>query len=610
MRSTHVHITGLGLTAKHKRVIVPGQVYDRFFPKTEQTDPILNKDGDVKETVKLCEKIVYKTLGDTKAIAQYLKRPTLEETAQAIFNFFYRHYQYKEDAPGVEQLRRPARAWRDRKEGIDCDCFSISISSILTNLQVPHYFRIVKLYNRSYFQHIYVIVPRSKDADISKRENYIVIDPVLDQFDLEAPGISQKKDYTMGLPIQYLNGLSCGPAMLTGSSDFEGLGSMSLHPRQRLINALTVYRNFLKRKKRHLVQTRNTIRQRPELVSRFYKPQVLVGMLDEAIGAWDNDQAREATLERLSGIEYEALQNPSMNGLGSLGGFFDKLKKVGNKLKEGVKKGAKWVATQAKKVAKVILKYNPLSIAARAGFRLAMKLNFGFLASKAYWGYFTQEEAKAKGVSAAYWKKAHELKNKIEHIFVSLLKGEAANLRNDIIQGGRKRAAKGNLKGTEGLGVVATATITAAMAFLTPLIAFAKNIFGKGGKDDAEEGSAASAEGSATDSAAPEESSSAEPQEAASSEGSSSADSGGNKGDKKSKTLMYVGIAAAAVGVLYLATRNNNPVPVAAPYAPAPVPQPPQIPVPAAVPVAPAIAGVRKRKRKAVKKPVKAIRLT
>lgn len=179
----------LGLVARTKRKIASGNEYNRYFPEPSNTDPILNPDGSVNDTVLLAKDIALKTLADTKKIAPVLKRNSLNATCESIFNFFYGHYQYKEDKKGVEQLRRPARAWQDRKDGIDCDCFSISISSILTNLGIPHAFRIVKMYGRNYYQHIYVIVPKYNGANLNTRGNYFVIDPVLDTYDLEAPGI-------------------------------------------------------------------------------------------------------------------------------------------------------------------------------------------------------------------------------------------------------------------------------------------------------------------------------------------------------------------------------------------------------------------------------------
>ena len=91
--------------------------------------------------------------------------------------------QYKLDKKGLEQLRRPARTWADRKSGVDCDCMSIFASSILTNLQIPHKFRITK-YSQDSWQHVYVIGGENIHGVLSDVEKY---DPVTDTWEAVAP---------------------------------------------------------------------------------------------------------------------------------------------------------------------------------------------------------------------------------------------------------------------------------------------------------------------------------------------------------------------------------------------------------------------------------------
>ena len=79
-----------------------------------------------------------------------------------------------EDRKGIEQLRRPATTWKDRKTGVDCDDYTIFIASILYDLGKPFEFRITK-YSKPNYQHIYLIVPL-------KNKEYVTIDPVLVSF--------------------------------------------------------------------------------------------------------------------------------------------------------------------------------------------------------------------------------------------------------------------------------------------------------------------------------------------------------------------------------------------------------------------------------------------
>lgn len=156
------YFSGLGLTASHQRKIKSGAEYDGLFPQSRQASTVRHPDGSVYDTLEYMQDIVKRTLYQTKQIARLLKGRTLEQTCRNVFNFCYTHIQYKQDDAGFEQLRQPARTWRDRKTGVDCDCFSIFISSILTNLGIPHRLRIIELAGKGYFQHVYVIVDRPK----------------------------------------------------------------------------------------------------------------------------------------------------------------------------------------------------------------------------------------------------------------------------------------------------------------------------------------------------------------------------------------------------------------------------------------------------------------
>lgn len=182
------------MEARKKRNIKSGIEFDNLFPRSENDNKTIRRNANVYHTVSFIPKVVQDTLQQTKHIAQRLKANSIYETCKNIWHFVYNYINYKKDQDGYEQIRSPARAWHDRQQGVDCDCYSVFMSSILTNLGIPHILRITK-YHRDYFQHIYPVVP-----DGSKN---ITIDCVTDKFDYEVP-YSEKKDYPMDL--QYLNG--------------------------------------------------------------------------------------------------------------------------------------------------------------------------------------------------------------------------------------------------------------------------------------------------------------------------------------------------------------------------------------------------------------------
>lgn len=182
------------MEAKKKRNIRPGNEYDHLFPSSQNDNKTIRRNANLDHTLDFIPKVVHETLDQTKLIAQRLKGRTNYETCKNIWHFIYGHINYKKDEEGFEQIRSPARTWHDRKQGVDCDCYSVFISSILTNLDIPHILRITK-YHRDYFQHIYPIVPN--------QSGHITMDCVTDWFNHEVP-YREKKDYPMDL--QYLNG--------------------------------------------------------------------------------------------------------------------------------------------------------------------------------------------------------------------------------------------------------------------------------------------------------------------------------------------------------------------------------------------------------------------
>jgi len=415
----------IGAVNSGYRAIKNGNEYDKYFPKPEAQDTIIIENGAVEDTVELMKKVVWRYLEDTKKIAQYLEGKNTLETSSNIWNFLYHHIQYRLDKRGLEQLRRPARSWADRKEGIDCDCFSIFISSILTNLKIPHSFRITK-YGGDHFQHVYVVVAYDKET--------LIIDPVLSNFDYEKP-FSEYKDFPMnlnGIDVAVLSGHndSLSEALL-GAPDFEYLGDTE----EKQLDALYNY----------LVTTRSALTENPQMIAHLEDPTAYIKMLDYAIEYWYTDKRDEA-LEVLSQNEEKLNidqgflsyadendeddwdEDEELAGKRKRRGFFKKLGKLAKKIKKGIKKGLK-------DVGKAIVRFNPLTAASRGGFLMALKLNIKKMASKLKWAYATQEQAARKGISASDWERSKKALNKVEKLFADKLQGKRKHLKNAILKG-------------------------------------------------------------------------------------------------------------------------------------------------------------------------------
>jgi hypothetical protein len=259
------------------RPIQNGKQFEQFFGIPDDRDKIIIKDGEVDDTVELMKKVVWKYLDDTKKIAAYLKGKNTGETCNNIWNLLYNHIQYKLDKKGLEQVRRPNRSWAERESGIDCDCFSVFVSSILTNLQIPHKFRITK-YDTDSFQHVYVIVPKENG------NGEYIIDCVLSRFNYEKP-YKEKKDFTMslnGINVAVLSGIT--PNVMDLVNDLEGLDNLGAENEQERLQSIYA----------HLVKTRNMVAGKPHLIQDVDYPPAFLKMLDYAIANWNTNNRDKA----------------------------------------------------------------------------------------------------------------------------------------------------------------------------------------------------------------------------------------------------------------------------------------------------------------------------
>lgn len=202
-----------------------GFEYDVYFPKAMGGSETKKKGATVADTIRFIPLVVKETEWQTKRFAlEVIKADTLYQTCKNLWEFVFNHIAYKKDEDGKEQVRSPARTWRDRHNfdahgnlsGVDCDCYTVFISSILSNLKIKHVLRITK-YGEDHFQHIYPIVP------IGNRK-YITIDCVVKQFNYEEP-YTEKKDTPMDL--EYLNGVS-DPSLVSDRSIYKNNDAQDL----------------------------------------------------------------------------------------------------------------------------------------------------------------------------------------------------------------------------------------------------------------------------------------------------------------------------------------------------------------------------------------------
>lgn len=483
-------IENIGYVAHNNpfRAVLDGNEFRGLIPSPELTESIVRRNATVDETVAEMRKLIKNCAWQTKELSERLQGKNIYETCSNIWHFLFNHIKYREDDAGKEQLRTPALSWYLRtKRGIDCDDFSIFAGTILYNLNIPYYLRIARYAGKDYFQHVYVVVPNNQ-------KNYIVIDAVLDQYDSEKEP-AETKDFSVmdnsnlnGIDISVLGGINDDAynelsAILNGDDldPFEGLGENISE--EDGLNAIY----------NHLIRTRDFVRRYPNFIRHAENPQTFLGMLDYSIGYWNTDkrnkaldvlEEQEASLNERNGMlnmpdGYEdvglfyGMEN--LSGISLLGkakakkGFFKSVRSAVQKAKEGRK-------ALLKKAVKKFVRFDPAVTTVRVGIIAALKTNVFKIASRLKIGYYTEDEARARGLDIEQWRKARKVLQDAENLFVNKFQGKPENFRRAILTGraGGLNSIEDLDEPMEGLGVYAAAAAgggaTTAAAAATPWI--------------------------------------------------------------------------------------------------------------------------------------------
>ncbi len=480
-------ILGGEASAHPLRASRDGHEFEGIMPAPTFTEVLVKRNGTVTDTVAEMKKVIKSYAWQTAKLAPLLKGKDLYDTCRKIWEHLFLHIKYKEDTEGKEELRLSTLSWNLRTiRGIDCDDFTIFAGSILYNLKIPFYIRIARYAGKDYFQHVYAVIP-------FQGRRYITIDAVLDEYDSEKTTVETKDFLVMntsnlnGIDISVLGGVDDDTlneisGILSGEdfrevAELEGLGNVA--SRDQELRAI----------KNHLLRTRRIIAERPHLIKEVEHPQSFLGMVDYALKYWDTDKRDEA-LDALSGQEDRLNELEGMQGYdeahedvelfyGIAGlGASDVLGKVKKQRKffDKVKQAAKKAGQGIKKIAKGLIRFNPLTVSIRAAVLLALKINLLKVSSKLKWGYLTEAEAREKKFNMDEWRKVKSQLAKAENMFVKILQGKAENFKRAILKG---RAGKLSGTGSELGFVVAAATAasaTAAVPFITKILNLLKKI--------------------------------------------------------------------------------------------------------------------------------------
>lgn len=180
-----------------KRIIKNGYEFEHLVEKPTGKNELIKRNSKLEDTVRFLPQAIYKNYQQARHIAPLLKGKNTYDTCRNIWNWAYHHFQYEKDEKLKEQIRSFRRSFWDRFIGIDCDDFSVLISSLLICLGIKHALRVAKYKEADGFQHIYPIVPIGNGQ-------HITIDCVIDQFNYEVPTIDKIDTH---MDLEFLDGI-------------------------------------------------------------------------------------------------------------------------------------------------------------------------------------------------------------------------------------------------------------------------------------------------------------------------------------------------------------------------------------------------------------------
>jgi hypothetical protein len=434
-----------------QRKIRDGREYGHLFPKAQGGTEKVKSNATLEDTLALLPDAVRRFAWQAAGIAARLRGEGLRDTCRNVWEFCYHHFQYKPDAWPKEQIRTPARSWHDRVAGIDCDCYSVLISCILSNLGIPHRFRIAKYdipgERDPPFQHIYVVVPTE--------DGCIIIDPVTDRFDHEVPP-RQTREIRMDLEI--LNGT---PARGIDQRDLFGGGLGATAPVSNKLNRVEA-----EAKAKGMTLAEYQAASREEFIQKNgMTPEQWAAQLQANIKtantAADAAQAAELAKARAELQKRGVAVPPNATR--------DQLVQL---LRENPapKPGGQALHT--------INQANPATVLLRTGLILAMKVNLLGTAGKLRWAFATPEQARRAGLSDSDHAKVGEAWERLRKLHYGA-GGDPQQLMQAIQSGkGNKDGAiaLNGLPAILGEPVSTAAAIGAATAAVTAIAAIVKEV--------------------------------------------------------------------------------------------------------------------------------------
>ncbi|MCU0435927.1 MAG: hypothetical protein MUC87_20890 [Bacteroidia bacterium] len=382
-------------------ILENGDRYNRYFQTPPGVDETVKVNAKLDDTLAMFPVKVKEFYFQAEAIAKKVladPQGNVLKTCFNIWNFLTKHLAYVPDEDGKEQVRSTWRLWADRKG--DCDCYSFFTSCVLTQLRIPHFFRITEYDPDDGFQHIYVVVPQKGQKDI-------VIDAVLKYFNYEVP-YTKKIDQDMNL--NFLNGVP-GAKQYTNRVTAQDIQELK---------ELVLFQNpaYFERKVREGLpesELNDLIKYLPEDYL-----QSLNGVGDKIRNVFQS--VKDKVQNTVNTVKDKVQQTANI--------VKDKVQNAGDKIQDAGRK----VISAAKTAAHKINRVNPATTAIRLGVLQGLKLNVFQISEKLRYAYLSNEAARKLGVNEKRFSRYQKTRERLEKYFYTI-GGDVANLKEAILTG-------------------------------------------------------------------------------------------------------------------------------------------------------------------------------
>ena len=442
-------------------------------------DDFVKKDTNLETTIEVVKRFINDHSIEVKALAQFLRAETLEQTAFNIFHFIKENIVYGFDLPGIEEIRSPAQTWLDRDHRADCEDMAIFTGAILKNLGIPFSLTLVAFNGKEQYGHIY-ITAQSKGKEV-------IIDGVMNEFDKTPPNVTKTTHIEMKSKTPYIAQINGLGAIAPADSVTKDLMRMQAALVEQLKSSSTAKEKLRAelRKVRYLILLNGT----PERDEILPLMSSILDIKDDGKFVFDSESNPEAIGWYLNQLQLgrkpqeiiAEMENVAEQlGLAGIGDFF---KKAWDGIKKGVTDAAGFIRRNIKSawsdiqnasdrvlqgIKAQFTTFNPVLIAGRNAFLGLVALNAGGMASRMMNGYYSAAEVSAKGYDQNKWQEAIAKQNKVKDVWKKL-GGKTDALENAVKSGAKKRAISLNgIEEDESLGAV---SVAAAVATAAPIIA-------------------------------------------------------------------------------------------------------------------------------------------